>query len=212
MVLLKHLGLAALLLAPGSALAAAEATSPAQLFDLYAQVIVRGDAGAQTALAEQLDIPTRQAFVTALAAASRLDEAPELVGWPDAARAVRERQTTAQCKVDSVAWPQGHDGDIAEVTYRCHLPDLAGLLPLYRQHRVPFNGPHAPQMSATLAAAYTTVMHNAPDRERTGTLTFLRSGAHAAWHARDPSPLMAQVADAFLPFFEWNEHLPDDAE
>ncbi len=211
MVSLKHLGLAALL-APCSAMAAAEAASPAELFDLHAQVIVHGDALAQKALAAQLEMDDAPAFVAALAAASRLDEAPELAGWPAAAQALRERQASAQCKADGVRWPQGHDGDVAEVAYHCRLPDLSGLLPLYRQHRVPFNGPHPPQMSPPLAAAYTTAMHNAPDRVRSGTLIFQRTGGHRAWRVRDPSPLIALVADAFLPFFEWNEHLPDDAD
>lgn len=210
MVSLKHLGLAALL-APCSAMAAAEAASPAELFDLHAQVIVHGDALAQKALAAQLEMDDAPAFVAALAAASQLDEAPELAGWPAAAQALRERQVSAQCKADGVRWPQGHDGDVAEVAYHCRLPDLSGLLPLYRQHRVPFNGPHPPQMSVPLAAAYTAAMHGAPDRVRSGTLIFQRSGGHRAWRVRDPGPLMALVADAFLPFFEWNEHLPDDS-
>ncbi|MBN5021149.1 hypothetical protein JY437_08335 [Stenotrophomonas maltophilia] len=210
MVSLKHLGLAALL-APCSAMAAAEAASPAELFDLHAQVIVHGDALAQKALAAQLEMDDAPAFVAALTAASQLDEAPELAGWPAAAQALRERQASAQCKADGVRWPQGHDGDVAEVAYHCRLPDLSGLLPLYRQHRVPFNGPHPPQMSPPLAAAYTTAMHNAPDRVRSGTLIFQRTGGHRAWRVRDPSPLIALVADAFLPFFEWNEHLPDDS-
>ncbi|HEL3158928.1 TPA: hypothetical protein UMF67_002670 [Stenotrophomonas maltophilia] len=211
MVSLKHLGLAALL-APCSAMAAAEAASPAELFDLHAQVIVHGDALAQKALAAQLEMDDAPAFVAALTAASQLDEAPELAGSPAAAQALRERQASAQCKADGVRWPQGHDGDVAEVAYHCRLPDLSGLLPLYRQHRVPFNGPHPPQMSPPLAAAYTTAMHNAPDRVRSGTLIFQRTGGHRAWRVRDPSPLIALVADAFLPFFEWNEHLPDDAD
>ena len=42
-VLLKQLGLAALL-APGTALASAPALTPVQVFDLYAQVMVHGDA------------------------------------------------------------------------------------------------------------------------------------------------------------------------
>jgi len=210
-VSLKHLGLAALL-APCSAMAAAEAASPAELFDLHAQVIVHGDALAQKALAAQLEMDDAPAFVAALTAASQLDEAPELAGSPAAAQALRERQASAQCKADGVRWPQGHDGDVAEVAYHCRLPDLSGLLPLYRQHRVPFNGPHPPQMSPPLAAAYTTAMHNAPDRVRSGTLIFQRTGGHRAWRVRDPSPLIALVADAFLPFFEWNEHLPDDAD
>ncbi|HDS1083488.1 MULTISPECIES: hypothetical protein [Stenotrophomonas] len=210
MVSLKHLGLAALL-APCSAMAAAEAASPAELFDLHAQVIVHGDALAQKALAAQLEMDDAPAFVAALTAASQLDEAPELAGSPAAAQALRERQASAQCKADGVRWPQGHDGDVAEVAYHCRLPDLSGLLPLYRQHRVPFNGPHPPQMSPPLAAAYTTAMHNAPDRVRSGTLIFQRTGGHRAWRVRDPSPLIALVADAFLPFFEWNEHLPDDS-
>ncbi|HEL3819665.1 TPA: hypothetical protein UMT80_002117 [Stenotrophomonas maltophilia] len=210
MVSLKHLGLAALL-APCSAMAAAEAASPAELFDLHAQVIVHGDALAQKALAAQLEMDDAPAFVAALTAASQLDEAPELAGWPAAAQALRERQASAQCKADGVRWPQGHDGDVAEVAYHCRLPDLSGLLPLYRQHRVPFNGPHPPQMSPPLAAAYTTAMHNAPDRVRSGTLIFQRTGGHRAWRVRDPSPLISLVADAFLPFFEWNEHLPDDS-
>lgn len=173
---------------------------------------MHGDTRAQRALAAQLERDDAPAFVAALAAASQLDEAPELADWPAAAQAVRKRQVSAQCKADGVSWPQGRDGDIAEVAYHCHLPDLSGLLPLYRQHRVPFNGPHPPQMSAALAAAYTTAMHNAPDCVRSGTLTFQRSGSHSAWRVRDPGPLMALVADAFLPFFEWNEHLPDDAD
>jgi hypothetical protein len=193
-------------------MAAAEAASPAELFDLHAQVIVHGDALAQKALAAQLEMDDAPAFVAALTAASQLDEAPELAGWPAAAQALRERQASAQCKADGVRWPQGHDGDVAEVAYHCRLPDLSGLLPLYRQHRVPFNGPHPPQMSPPLAAAYTTAMHNAPDRVRSGTLIFQRTGGHRAWRVRDPSPLIALVADAFLPFFEWNEHLPDDAD
>jgi len=193
-------------------MAAAEAASPAELFDLHAQVIVHGDALAQKALAAQLEMDDAPAFVAALTAASQLDEAPELAGWPAAAQALRERQASAQCKADGVSWPQGRQGDVAEVAYRCHLPDLSGLLPVYRQHRVPFNGPHPPEMSAPLAAAYTTAMHNAPDRVRSGTLIFQRTGGHRAWRVRDPSPLIALVADAFLPFFEWNEHLPDDAD
>ena len=211
MVALKPLGLAALLLAPGSALAGTGAASPAQLFDLHAQVIVQGDARAQAVLAAQLDTDDAPAFVAALAAASQLDEAPELAGWPAAAQALRTRQASAQCKADGVRWPQGHDGDVAEVAYHCRLPDLSGLLPLYRQHPVPFNGPHPPQMSVPLAAAYTAAMRNAPDRVRSGTLIFQRNGDHRAWRVRDPGPLMALVADAFLPFFEWNEHLPDDS-
>ncbi len=181
MVSLKHLGLAALL-APCSAMAAAEAASPAELFDLHAQVIVHGDALAQKALAAQLEMDDAPAFVAALTAASQLDEAPELAGWPAAAQALRERQASAQCKADGVSWPQGRQGDVAEVAYRCHLPDLSGLLPVYRQHRVPFNGPHPPEMSAPLAAAYTTAMHNAPDRVRSGTLIFhaLAATAHGA--------------------------------
>lgn len=70
MVALKPLGLAALLLAPGSALAGTGAASPARLFDLHAQVIVQGDARAQAALAAQLDTDDAPAFVAALAAAS----------------------------------------------------------------------------------------------------------------------------------------------
>ena len=30
------------------------------------------------------------------------------------------------------------------------------------------------------------------------------------WRIQNPTPLMSGLADAFLPFFEWNEHLPDE--
>lgn len=204
---LTRWGLAAALLAPLAALAAADA--PASVFDLYAQVIVHGAPDAEAALAGQLGAISGPPLAAALAAASRLDEAPELVDWPQAAAALRTRQRAAQCSVDRVRYPQA---DSAEVEYRCRLPDLSALLPVYRQHPVPFNGPHRPQMAPPLATAYTRLMAHAPDRDRIVAVSFQRDGDGTAWHMRDPTPLIAVVADAFLPFFEWNEHLPDDAD
>jgi hypothetical protein len=205
---LKRLGLAALLLAPGTALASAPALTPVQVFDLYAQVIVHGDAAAQATLARYLDTDNGAAFAAALAGASHLDEAPELADWPKAAAALRKRQTSVHCATDSVRHAQT---DSADVDYRCHLPDLSALLPVYRQHRVPFNGPHPPQMASELATAYTQMIAVAPDRERIITVSFNRDHDGGPWRVQNPTPVMSGLADAFLPFFEWNEHLPDDA-
>lgn len=203
---LKRLGLAALLLAPVAALASAPALTPEQAFDLYAQVIVHGDATAQAALARYLDTDSAPALAAALAAASHLEDAPELVDWPKAAAALRKRQKSVRCAIDSVRHPQT---DSADVDYRCHLPDLSALLPVYRQHRVPFNGPHPPQMARELATAYTQMIAVAPDRERIITVSFKRDHDGGAWRVQNPTPLLGGLADAFLPFFEWNEHLPD---
>jgi len=204
-VLLKQLGLAALL-APGTALASAPALTPVQVFDLYAQVIVHGDAAAQATLARYLDTDNGAAFAAALAGASHLDEAPELADWPKAAAALRKRQASVHCATDSVRHAQT---DSADVDYRCHLPDLSALLPVYRQHPVPFNGPHPPQMARELATAYTQMIAVAPDRERIITVSFHRDPDGGAWRVQNPTPLMSGLADAFLPFFEWNEHLPN---
>ncbi|MGG6343486.1 hypothetical protein ACQ5SA_09635 [Stenotrophomonas indicatrix] len=206
---LKRLGLAALLLAPVAALASAPALTPEQAFDLYAQVIVHGDATAQAALARYLDTDNAPAFAAALAAASHMEEAPELTDWPKAAAALRKRQKSVHCAIDSVRHPQT---DSADVDYRCHLPDLSALLPVYRQHRVPFNGPHPPQMARELATAYAQMIAVAPDRERIITVSFKRDDDDGPWRVQNPTPLMSGLADAFLPFFEWNEHLPDEAE
>ncbi|WP_340570001.1 hypothetical protein [Stenotrophomonas sp. G106K1] len=206
-VLLKQLGLAALLLAPGIALASAPALTPVQVFDLYAQVIVHGDTAAQATLARYLDTDNGPALAAALAGASHLDEAPELADWPKAAAALRKRQKSVHCATDSVRRAQA---DSADVDYRCHLPDLSALLPVYRQHRVPFNGPHPPQMARGLATAYTQMIAVAPDRERIITVPFHREHDGGAWRIQNPAPLMSGLADAFLPFFEWNEHLPDE--
>jgi hypothetical protein len=203
---LKRLGLAALLLAPVTAVASAAELTPVQAFDLYAQVIVHGDAAAQATLAGYLDTDNGPALAAALAGASHLDEAPELADWPKAAAALRMRQTSVHCTIDSVRHAQA---DIADVDYRCHLPDLSALLPVYRQHSVPFNGPHPPQMARELATAYTQMMAVAPDRERIITVSFHRDHDGGPWHVQNPTPLMSGLADAFLPFFEWNEHLPN---
>lgn len=204
---LKRLGLAALLLAPGTALASAAELTPVQAFDLYAQVIVHGDAAAQATLAGYLDTDNGPALAAALAGASHLDEAPELADWPKAAAALRKRQASVHCATDSVRHAQT---DSADVDYRCPLPDLSALLPVYRQHRVPFNGPHPPQMARELATAYTQMIAVAPDRERIITVSFKRDHDGGAWRVQNPTPLMSGLADAFLPFFEWNEHLPDE--
>ncbi|WP_447934041.1 hypothetical protein [Stenotrophomonas lactitubi] len=204
---LKRLGLAALLLAPGTALASAAELTPVQAFDLYAQVIVHGDAAAQATLAGYLDTDNGPALAAALAGASHLDEAPELADWPKAAAALRKRQASVHCSTDSVRHAQA---DSADVNYRCHLPDPSALLPVYRQHRVPFNGPHPPQMARELATAYTQMIAVAPDRERIITVSFKRDHDGGAWRVQNPTPLMSGLADAFLPFFEWNEHLPDE--
>lgn len=206
---LKRLGLAALLLAPVAALASAPALTPEQAFDLYAQVIVHGDATAQAALARYLDTDNAPALAAALAAASHLEDAPELADWPNAAAALRKRQKSVHCATDSVRHPQT---DSADVDYRCHLPDLSALLPVYRQHRVPFNGPHPPQMARELVTAYAQMIAVAPDRERIITVSFKRDDDDGPWRVQNPTPLMSGLADAFLPFFEWNEHLPDEAE
>ncbi len=203
---LKRLGLAALLLAPGTALASAPALTPVQVFDLYAQVMVHGDAAAQATLARYLDTDNGPALAAALAGASHLDEAPELADWPKAAAALRKRQASVHCSTDSVRHAQA---DSADVDYRCPLPDLSALLPVYRQHRVPFNGPHPPQMARELATAYTQMIAVAPDRERIITVSFKRDHDGGAWRVQNPTPLMSGLADAFLPFFEWNEHLPN---
>ncbi|MEG0192461.1 MAG: hypothetical protein RR831_11825 [Stenotrophomonas sp.] len=204
---LKRLGLAALLLAPVASLASAPALTPGQVFDLYAQVIVHGDTAAQATLAHYLDTDNGPAFAAALAAASHLEEAPELADWPKAAAALRKRQTSVHCAIDSVRHPQT---DSADVDYRCQLPDLSALLPVYRQHRVPFNGPHPPQMARELAAAYTQMISVAPDRDKLITVSFKRDHDDGPWRVQNPTPLMSGLADAFLPFFEWNEHLPDE--
>ncbi|SMR83014.1 MULTISPECIES: hypothetical protein [Stenotrophomonas] len=203
---LKRLGLAALLLAPVTAVASAAELTPVQAFDLYAQVIVHGDAAAQATLAGYLDTDNGPALAAALAGASHLDEAPELADWPKAAAALRKRQTSVHCTIDSVRHAQA---DSAYVDYRCYLPDLSALLPVYRQHSVPFNGPHPPQMARELATAYTQMMAVAPDRERIITVSFKRDHDGGPWHVQNPTPLMSGLADAFLPFFEWNEHLPN---
>lgn len=204
---LKRLGLAALLLAPVASLASAPALTPGQVFGLYAQVIVHGDTAAQATLARYLDTDNGPAFAAALAAASHLEEAPELADWPKAAAALRERQKSVHCAIDSVRHPQT---DSADVDYRCQLPDLSALLPVYRQHRVPFNGPHPPQMASELATAYTQMIAVAPDRDRLITVSFKRDDDDGPWRVQNPTPLMSGLADAFLPFFEWNEHLPDE--
>lgn len=206
---LKRLGLAALLLAPVTALASAPALTPEHAFDLYAQVIVHGDATAQAALARYLDTDNAPALVAALAAASHLEDAPELADWPKAAAALRKRQKSVHCATDSVRHPQT---DSADVDYRCQLPDLSALLPVYRQHRVPFNGPHTPQMARELATAYAQMIAVAPDQDKVITVSFKRDHDDGPWRVQNPTPLMGGLADAFLPFFEWNEHLPDEAE
>ncbi|MCO7469987.1 hypothetical protein NJG16_07910 [Stenotrophomonas maltophilia] len=202
---LKRLGLAALL-APVTAVASAAELTPVQAFDLYAQVIVHGDAAAQATLAGYLDTDNGPALAAALAGASHLDEAPELADWPKAATALRKRQKSVHCAIDSVRHPQT---DSADVDYRCHLPDLSALLPVYRQHPVPFNGPHPPQMARELATAYAQMIGVAPDQERIITVSFHRAPDGGAWRVQNPTPLMSGLADAFLPFFEWNEHLPN---
>ncbi|MEG0184816.1 MAG: hypothetical protein RR704_15340 [Stenotrophomonas sp.] len=206
--MLKTWGLAALLLVPCAAQATAGTLTNAQVFDLYVQVVVHGDATAQSALARYLDADKGAAIAAAFASVSRLDSAPEMADWPQAAAALRARQASVRCTIDSVQYPLGPDGDNASVDYRCTLPDLVALLPVYRQQPVPFNGPHPPQMAPALAAAYTQMIADAPTRERTVTLAFERDRS-GRWRA-DPSPLMGTLADAFLPFFEWNEHPPGE--
>lgn len=206
MAALKHLGLAAMLLAPVAAQAAADPSM--QVFDLYAQVIVHGDDDAQATLARYLRSDNGPAIAAALATMSHLEHAPELADWPQAAAAVRTRQRSVHCSTDSVRYPQA---GIADVTFRCRLPDLSALLPVYRQHPVPFNGPHRPQMAIPLTAAYTRMISVAPDHERIIGMSFHRDHDGAAWRIGNPTPLLSAVADAFLPFFEWNEHLPDEA-
>lgn len=206
MASLKYTGLAALLLAP---LAAHASTDPAvQVFDLYAQVIVHGDPAAQATLAGYLPGEQGPAMAAALASMSHLDQAPELADWPQAAAAVRTRQRSVRCSTDSVRYLEA---GIADVSFRCRLPDLSALLPVYRQHPVPFNGPHPPQMAIPLATAYTRMIAVAPERERTISVSFQRDHDGAVWRIGNPTPLLSTVADAFLPFFEWNEHLPDEA-
>ncbi len=205
MASLKYTGLAALLLAP---VAAHASTDPAvQVFDLYAQVIVHGDPAAQATLARYLPGEQGPAMATALATMSHLDQAPELADWPQAAAAVRTRQQSVHCSTDSVRYLQA---GIANVSFRCRLPDLSALLQVYRQHPVPFNGPHPPQMAIPLATAYTRMIAVAPDRERVVSVSFQRDHDGDAWRIGNPTPLLSAVADAFLPFFEWNEHLPDE--
>ena len=148
-------------------------------------------------------------FEVNFAFASHLEDAPELADWPNAAAALRKRQKSVHCATDSVRHAQT---DSADVDYRCHLPDLSALLPVYRQHPVPFNGPHPPQMARELATAYTQMIAVAPDRERIITVSFKRDDDDGPWRVQNPTPLMSGLADAFLPFFEWNEHLPDEAE
>lgn len=203
---LKRLGLAAVL-APVAAPAAPPVPTPGHVFGLYAQVIVHGDAAAQAELGRYLGTAKGPAIAAALASASHLEQAPEMADWPQAAAALRRRQTSVRCRVGSVHHPQA---DIAEVDYRCHLPDLTALLPVYRQHPVPFNGPHPPQMASELATAYTQMIATAPDRERIITVSFKRDHDGGAWRVQNPAPLMGELADAFLPFFEWNEHPPGE--
>ncbi|HCT26289.1 MAG TPA: hypothetical protein DIW85_08730 [Stenotrophomonas sp.] len=205
MASLKYTGLAALLLAPLAAHANTDAS--VQVFDLYARVIVHGDPAAQATLARYLPGEQGPAMATALATMSHLDQAPELADWPQAAAAVRTRQRSVHCSTDSVRYLQA---GIADVSFRCRLPDLSALLPVYRQHPVPFNGPHPPQMAIPLATAYTRMIAVAPDRERVVSVSFQRDHDGDAWRIGNPSPLLSAVADAFLPFFEWNEHLPDE--
>ncbi|WP_416055567.1 hypothetical protein [Stenotrophomonas maltophilia] len=206
MASLKYRGLAALLLAP---LAAHASTDPAmQVFDLYAQVIVHGDAAAQAALAHYLQDDQGPPLAAALATMSQLERAPELLDWPQAAAALRARQRLARCSADAVRYPQA---GLADVTFRCRLPDLDALLPVYRQHPVPFNGPHRPQMAMPLATAYTRMISVVPDHERIINVSFHRDHDGAAWRIGNLTPLLSAVADAFLPFFEWNEHLPEEA-
>ncbi|TFZ47284.1 hypothetical protein E5C33_02825 [Stenotrophomonas maltophilia] len=203
---MKCLGLAALLLAP---LTAHASTDPSvQVFDLYAQVIVHGDAVAQARLAHYLQGDQGPPLAAALATMSHLERAPELDDWPQAAAALRARQRSVRCSADAVRYPQS---ELADVTFHCRLPDLSALLPVYRQHPVPFNGPHRPQMTIPLATAYTRMISVAPDRERIINVSFHRDHDGAAWRIGNPTPLLSAVADAFLPFFEWNEHLPDEA-
>jgi len=204
--MLKTWGLAALLLASSSARAGSAALPDAQVFDLFAQVIVHGDTAAQAELGRYLGTSNGPAIAAALASVSHLDQAPEMADWPQAAAALRRRQTSVRCNVGSVHHPQA---DIADVDYRCHLPDLTALLPVYRQHPVPFNGPHPPQMASELASAYTQMIATAPDRERIITVSFERDHDGGAWRVQNPSSLMGELADAFLPFFEWNEHPPN---
>jgi len=65
-------------------------------------------------------------------------------------------------------------------------------------------------MASELASAYTQMIATAPDRERIITVSFERDHDGGAWRVQNPSPLMGELADAFLPFFEWNEHPPGE--
>lgn len=203
---LKQLWLAALL-APVAVPASPPALAPGQVFDLYAQVIVHGDVAAQAELGRYLGTDKGPAIAAALASVSHLDQAPEIADWPQAAAALRMRQSSVRCSVGNVHHPQA---DIADVDYRCHLPDLTALLPVYRAHPVPFNGPYPPQMASELATVYTQMIASAPDRERIITVSFERDHGSGAWRVQNPAPLMGELADAFLPFFEWNEHPPGE--
>lgn len=209
---LKARVLAALLLVPFGAHATDDALTTTQVFELYGRVIVHGDAASQSALASYLGTGNGPAVANALASLSHLDAAPELADWPRAAAALRTRQAAVRCTIDHVRYRPGSLARYADVDYRCRLPDLVALLLVYRQHPVPFNGPHPPQMAPDLAAAYTQMLAAAPAQDRIATLTFNRERQGATWQVGNPSPLMATLADAFLPFFEWNEHLQEDAE
>ncbi len=189
------------------ALAAAPALTPAQAFDLHVAVIVHGDPASQATLGRYLGTDTGRAFAAALATVSHLQASPELADWPQAATAARARQRAVRCTAGSVRHPQA---DIADVDYRCLLPDLTALLPVYREHPVPFDGPHRPQMSMELATAYTQMIAEAPARERLITVSFRQDPHGGSWRIQDPGPLMGALADAFLPFFEWNEHPPGE--
>lgn len=48
------------------------------------------------------------------------------------------------------------------------------------------------------------------DRERVVSVSFQRDHDGDAWRIGNPTPLLSAVADAFLPFFEWNEPVPDE--
>ncbi|KAF1014016.1 MAG: hypothetical protein GAK31_03039 [Stenotrophomonas maltophilia] len=203
-----------LLCAPLWAAAAPATLSPEQAFDLYARTLLEDNAAATRALNDALKpafegqdavTPTPGALAKALAepwqtvlagTGAKVDATATEALYAKVLRDSKCRAT--QSVIEDNAYVE--DQKLARITFRCQVPDLGTVRPL-------FAASVAPDASAAVrrqfTAAYTQALQRGARVPVGGTFTLYPAKDNGYWYSGNADDLVGTVAGALAPFEAW---------
>lgn len=188
MQMLRRLLAMPLLLASASAWAQPDMQTPEQSFDLYARMLLEGDADA----AAEVGASPRSESWEAAVERMMIGESPTenartglgRVLSPKVAEALRQ----TRCRSTGSERDDRDDMQIAIVTYRCQMPDYAAVT-----DRMPAAalGEQMAHDDLALLRVWIDLLPRAPKRTYTSQVTMARQSESDAWGPQDLPPLHA---------------------